>query len=101
VTFEEAYEKTGRHVCIMVSAQNIGGSKAGPQRLLLNHISTPHVTLASAVAASCALPGIMDSQILEVRVDSRRANVAHVMDKNTHSIPDAAAALQSAAAAKR
>ena len=29
------------------------------QRLLLNHISTPHVTLSSAVAASCALPGVM------------------------------------------
>ena len=101
MTFEEAYEKTRKHTCIMVSAANVGGSKAGPQRLLLNHISTPHVTLASAVAASCALPGIMNSQMLEVRVDGRRANAVHMMDKNTHSIPDAAAALQSAAVAKR
>lgn len=53
-TFGEAYKKTGKHVCITVSASR--GS--GGQRLLLNHISTPHVTLASAVVASCALPGV-------------------------------------------
>lgn len=56
-TFEEAYERTGKHVCITVSASRASGATA--QRLLLNHISTPHVTLASAVAASCALPGVM------------------------------------------
>ena len=56
-TFEEAFERTGRHVCITVSASRASGG--GAQRLLLNHISTPHVTLASAVAASCALPGVM------------------------------------------
>lgn len=56
-TFEEAFEKTGKHVCITVSASRASGGTA--QRLLLNHISTPHVTLSSAVAASCALPGVM------------------------------------------
>jgi len=60
ITFEEAYEKTGKHVCITVSASRASaGSGGGAQRLLLNHISTPHVTIASAVAASCALPGVM------------------------------------------
>lgn len=58
VTFEEAFELTGKHVCITVSASRVG-EDAAQQRLLLNHISTPHVTLASAVAASCALPGVM------------------------------------------
>lgn len=57
-TFEEAFEQTGKHVCITVSASRVG-DHAAQQRLLLNHISTPHVTLASAVAASCALPGVM------------------------------------------
>jgi predicted acylesterase/phospholipase RssA len=57
VTFEEAFERTGKHVCITVSASRASGGTA--QRLLLNHIATPHVTLASAVAASCALPGVM------------------------------------------
>lgn len=56
-TFEEAFQRTGKHVCITVSASRTTGSTA--QRLLLNHISTPHVTLSSAVAASCALPGVM------------------------------------------
>ena len=55
-TFEEAFERTGKHVCITVSASRSG---SGAQRLLLNHISTPHVTIASAVGASCALPGVM------------------------------------------
>lgn len=57
-TFEEAFERTGKHVCITVSASRATDTGSG-QRLLLNHISTPHVTLASAVAASCALPGVM------------------------------------------
>ena len=57
ITFEEAFLRTGKHVCITVSASRATGSSA--QRLLLNHISTPHVTIASAVAASCALPGVM------------------------------------------
>jgi predicted acylesterase/phospholipase RssA len=56
-TFEEAFERTKKHVCITVSASRSQSKSA--QRLLLNHISTPHVTLASAVAASCALPGLM------------------------------------------
>jgi predicted acylesterase/phospholipase RssA len=56
-TFEEAFDRTGKHVCITVSASRATGDTA--QRLLLNHISTPHVTIASAVAASCALPGVM------------------------------------------
>lgn len=61
ITFEEAFQRTGKHVCITVSASRaeVNGSGGGAQRLLLNHISTPHVTLASAVAASCALPGVM------------------------------------------
>jgi hypothetical protein len=59
ITFEEAFEKTGKHVCITVSASRAHGGGNSAQRLLLNHISTPHVTIASAVAASCALPGVM------------------------------------------
>jgi TAG lipase/steryl ester hydrolase/phospholipase A2/LPA acyltransferase len=34
---------------------------------LLNHISTPNVTLASAVAASCALPGVMSPTKLMIK----------------------------------
>ena len=45
-TFEEAFLRTGKHVCITVSASRASSDTA--QRLLLNHISTPHVTIASA-----------------------------------------------------
>lgn len=64
-TFAEAFEHTGKHVCIHVSASRASSGSA--QRLLLNHISTPHVTLASAVAASCALPGVMKPRKLQAK----------------------------------
>lgn len=64
-TFAEAFEKTGKHVCITVSASRARSGSA--QRLLLNHISTPHVTLASAVSASCALPGVMKPAKLKTK----------------------------------
>jgi TAG lipase / steryl ester hydrolase / phospholipase A2 / LPA acyltransferase len=50
ITFEEAFNRTGKHVCITVSASRATGNTA--QRLLLNHISTPHVTIASACVYS-------------------------------------------------
>lgn len=53
ITFEEAFEMTHKHVCITVTASRASAG-SGVQRLLLNHISTPNVTLASAVAASCS-----------------------------------------------
>mmetsp|Transcript_19905 Transcript_19905/g.25971 ORF Transcript_19905/g.25971 Transcript_19905/m.25971 type:complete len:804 (-) Transcript_19905:92-2503(-) len=61
ITFAEAYERTKRHVSISVTGHGTGS------RLLLNHIASPHVTIASAVAASCALPGIMLPQPLEAK----------------------------------
>ena len=64
-TFAEAFKMTGKHVCITVSASRANGMT--DQRLLLNHISTPHVTLASAVAASCALPGVMAPAKLQIK----------------------------------
>ena len=60
VTFEEAYNRTHKHVCIAVTASNTGGNSGSTtEKLLLNHLSTPHVLIRSAVAATCALPGIM------------------------------------------
>eukprot|EP00549_Striatella_unipunctata_P004417 CAMPEP_0118685032 /NCGR_PEP_ID=MMETSP0800-20121206/6998_1 /TAXON_ID=210618 ORGANISM="Striatella unipunctata, Strain CCMP2910" /NCGR_SAMPLE_ID=MMETSP0800 /ASSEMBLY_ACC=CAM_ASM_000638 /LENGTH=496 /DNA_ID=CAMNT_0006581853 /DNA_START=35 /DNA_END=1526 /DNA_ORIENTATION=- len=52
-TFQEALKKREN----TFASRSSGAGSA--QRLLLNHISTPHVTLASAVAASCSLPGLM------------------------------------------
>mmetsp|Transcript_23133 Transcript_23133/g.54693 ORF Transcript_23133/g.54693 Transcript_23133/m.54693 type:complete len:860 (+) Transcript_23133:327-2906(+) len=64
-TFAEAFARTGKHVCITVSASRAQSDAA--QRLLLNHIATPHVTLASAVSASCALPGVMKPAKLKTK----------------------------------
>ena len=53
-TFGDAYARTGRICCISVT---VGTSH--PRPLLLNYLTTPQVLLWSAVAASCALPGLM------------------------------------------
>jgi len=54
MTFEEAYKKTGRVFCITLSATT---KKAPP--VLLNYLSAPNVTIASAVIASAAVPGFV------------------------------------------
>jgi len=69
-TFQEAFERTHKHVCISVAASTLGASsQGGPRRLLLNHITTPNVLIRSAVAASCALPGIMAPNYLQCKDD--------------------------------
>ena len=78
ITFEEAYEMTKKHVCITVTASRASSGK-GMQRLLLNHISTPNVTLASAVRASCALPGVFAPASLMIK-DSRGKEVPFEVD---------------------
>jgi len=62
MTFMQAYEKTGRSI-------NITISPAEPRQnsRLLNHISSPNVTLRSAVLASSALPGVFPPVQLEAR----------------------------------
>ena len=76
-TFEEAFKKTGKNVCITVSASRSAGG-GGTQRLLLNHISTPKVTVSSAVAASCALPGVMAPAKLEMKGDDGELSLFQV-----------------------
>eukprot|EP00804_Cyclotella_cryptica_P028617 CCRYP_020604-RC/>CCRYP_020604-RC protein AED:0.05 eAED:0.05 QI:234/1/1/1/0.83/0.71/7/170/964 len=78
ITFEEAFEMTHKHVCITVTASRANAG-SGVQRLLLNHISTPNVTLASAVAASCSLPGFMKPTKLMIK-DSRGKQVPFEVD---------------------
>ena len=58
LTFEEAYNRTGRIVNINISASSRAeGSSRGA--LLLNHLTAPHVLIRSAVHASCCLPTVM------------------------------------------
>lgn len=79
-TFQEAFEHTHKHVCISVAASTLGSQGlGGPRRILLNHISTPNVLIRSAVAASCALPGIMHPNYLQCK-DERGQIVPFEMD---------------------
>ncbi|KAL1521049.1 hypothetical protein AB1Y20_022604 [Prymnesium parvum] len=70
VTFAEAYQRTGRHVNISICSTTRGGGRG--QSVLLNHITTPSVLVHSAVAASCALPGIMRPATLLAKDSSGR-----------------------------
>jgi predicted acylesterase/phospholipase RssA len=62
LTFEEAYKKTGRIFCITLSSTT---KKAPP--VLINHISAPNVTIASAVIASAAVPGFVPPVRLQIK----------------------------------
>jgi predicted acylesterase/phospholipase RssA len=57
---------TGRILNITVTSR----VKFGPP-LLLNHLSTPHVTIASAVVASAAVPTFVHPVQLRERRDGR------------------------------
>ena len=58
LTFREAFEKTGRVLTISATPVRSRGRRAVP--LQLNHISTPHVDIASAVCASACVPGLIE-----------------------------------------
>lgn len=66
-TFQEAYARTGRPVSIVLSSNF---SKQLPACVMLNHMTAPAVTIASAVAASCAAMGIMNPRGLVVKDSS-------------------------------
>ncbi|KAJ0961365.1 hypothetical protein J5N97_000492 [Dioscorea zingiberensis] len=59
LTFQEAYDMTGRVLGITVCSPR----KHEPPRCL-NYLTAPHVVIWSAVAASCAFPGLFEAQEL-------------------------------------
>jgi len=59
MTFQEAYEKTGRQINITVAP-----AEAHQTSRLLNAITSPNVYVRSAVIASCAVPGVFPSVML-------------------------------------
>ncbi|KAJ2894246.1 patatin family phospholipase [Zalerion maritima] len=62
ITFLEAYRKTKRICNITVSSPTISGSYK-----VLNYITAPHVTIASAVTASCAVPAVFAPASLKMK----------------------------------
>ncbi|XP_057830403.2 triacylglycerol lipase SDP1 isoform X2 [Cryptomeria japonica] len=59
MTFQEAYDMTGRVLGISVCSPR----KHEPPRCL-NYLTSPHVVIWSAVTASCAFPGLFQAQQL-------------------------------------
>ena len=67
MTFQEAYEHTGRYVNVSVAA-----AETHQTSRLLNAITSPSVTLRSAAMATSAVPGIVDPVQLEAKDRSGR-----------------------------
>lgn len=59
MTFQEAYEKTGRQVSIPVAP-----AETHQRSRLLNAVTSPNVYVRSAVMASCAVPGVFPPVML-------------------------------------
>nr|WP_070959863.1 DUF3336 domain-containing protein [Hyphomonas sp. Mor2] len=59
LTFEEAYDLSGRHINISVASD-----QTYQKSRLLNAITTPHVYLREAVLASCSVPGVFPAVTL-------------------------------------
>lgn len=62
MTFQEAFELTGRRINISVSPRELH-----QQSRLLNAITSPNVLIREAVLASCAIPGIFPPVTLAAR----------------------------------
>ncbi len=65
LTFQEAFEHTGRYINISVAPV-----ERHQRSRLLNAIASPNVTIRSAVKASSSIPGLLDPVELEAK-DSR------------------------------
>jgi len=61
-TFQEAFDRTGRIINIVVTPQN----NSDPPRLL-NYLTAPHVLVWSAAVASSSLPGVFEANRLVVK----------------------------------
>jgi len=59
VTFQEAYEKTGRMISITIAP-----SEQHQTSRLMNAVTSPNVYVRSAVMASCAVPGVFPPVML-------------------------------------
>ncbi|CAL4936654.1 unnamed protein product [Urochloa decumbens] len=68
LTFQEAYDMTGRVLGITVCSPR----KNEPPRCL-NYLTAPHVVIWSAVTASCAFPGLFEAQ--ELMAKDRFGNI--------------------------
>ena len=87
LTFQEAYEVSGRHLNVSVApAEKYQNGR------LLNAITAPNVLIREAVLASCAVPGVFSPVMLMAR-DDKGDRVPYQPDRRwvdgsvTHDIP--------------
>jgi len=68
-TFADAFRRTGRVVSIVITVRygSGGGGASSTHPFLVNYLTCPNVYVWSAVAASCALPGLMPAANLLAR----------------------------------
>jgi predicted acylesterase/phospholipase RssA len=74
-SFLEAFERTGRMLGVTVSP-----AETNQQPRLLNYLTAPNVIVRSAVLASCAVPGVYPSVMLEA-LDYSGATVPYMRSK--------------------
>jgi NTE family protein len=87
LTFQEAFELTGRHLNISVAP-----AEKHQNGRLLNAITSPNVFIRDAVLASCAVPGVYDPVALHAK-DHRGKRVEYLPGRKwvdgsvTHDLP--------------
>ncbi|WP_432769635.1 MAG: DUF3336 domain-containing protein [Sphingopyxis sp.] len=87
LTFQEAYEISGRHLNVSVAP-----AEKHQNGRLLNAITAPNVLIREAVLASCAVPGVFPPVMLMAR-DESGARIPYQPDRRwvdgsvTHDIP--------------
>ena len=87
LTFQEAYEISGRHLNVSVAP-----AEKHQNGRLLNAITAPNVLIREAVLASCAVPGVFPPVMLMAR-DDKGNRVPYQPDRRwvdgsvTHDIP--------------
>jgi len=80
-TFLEAFEHSGRVLNITCTPLRSRGLGAPP--LMLNHVETPHIDIASAVCASSAVPGLIEAVTLKEKAPDGTLREYHHLDSDS------------------
>jgi predicted acylesterase/phospholipase RssA len=89
LTFQEAFELTGRELCVTVTAR-----RRHEPPLVLSRLSAPDVTVASAVLATVAMPFLIPAQRLVCKASDGRLRpwvVPNLVVPSSTEAPNAAA----------
>lgn len=80
---QEAYDRSGgRILCVSVCP-----TTKGEETFLLNHLSAPHCVVWSAIAASCAFPGMFPPQTLLSKNRQGQLSTWKVREQRRQGLP--------------